>query len=195
LFFPNRLPVTNWGEYLKDLWCFEKAMPTFGAVSFNRPRDMDTEKLDKKFPSLPVNSGDPRLDMYLNTGHFFGNRPIYIHYTSEAGFKAISASKSFSPKPNTDRRSTAKTGLYLVYVSQAFSRVAAHVNLFFEIDKYEHSADYCFVFSFRDGRSLPTQPISAGSPVHEIVYAGSINFHEIDLIYSGENKFTLGPAD
>jgi hypothetical protein len=158
-------------------------------------RTMKIDELDQKFPSIPVNSGDPRLDMYLNTGHFFGNRPVYIHYTSQTGFESISKSRAFSQKPNTDRRSTAKPGLYLVYVSQAYSRVAAHVNLFFENEKYKHSADYCFVFSFRDGRSLPTQPISAGSPVHEIIYTGSISFHDIDLIYSGQNKFTLGPGD
>jgi hypothetical protein len=134
-------------------------------------------------------SKDPRIDMHLNNGTFNG-RSIYVHYTSEAGHRAIMRQRCILAKPSKERRgAAAKMGVYLALAKDAMNNRAAHHSLFLGEERYAQSATHCLVFVFNSNPHLTAQPISQGSRVSEAIHPGNIPFHRIDVIYDGRNPF------
>ncbi|MGU7776104.1 hypothetical protein ACV229_38865 [Burkholderia sp. MR1-5-21] len=134
-------------------------------------------------------SKDPRLDMHLNNGMFNG-RPIYIHYTSQAGHTAIAMQRCIMGTPNAARRGArAQPGVYLALAKDAMNGERAHQTLFLGADRYRLSATHCFIFTFNADPFLSSQPVSQGSTVDEVIYPGNIPFRSINVIYDGRNPF------
>ncbi|CCG87418.1 hypothetical protein [Erwinia piriflorinigrans] len=134
-------------------------------------------------------SRDPRLNMHLNNGAF-NLYPLYIHYTTLQGYRAIKAAGCISANPNKERRgSAAKKGVYLALAKDAMSNEDAHSILFLGEEKYLASATYCFVFYFNQDPYLPARPVSHGSYSHEVICPQDINFKQINIIYDGLNPF------
>lgn len=136
----------------------------------------------------PTAGADRVLDGRLNVGTWNG-QPIYIHFTSQQGYDAITANKLMLAAPHARRGRAAKYGIYLNPSTQTFDAVAAHTLLFFAEDRYRNSSTHCLVFAFRRPVSVEEQPLSDGSWVRECIYRQSIAYAEIDLLYTGTNPF------
>lgn len=134
-------------------------------------------------------SKDHRINMHINNG-MFNNKIIYIHYTSREGLDAIKVQRKISANPNRERRgANAKKGIYLTFSKDAMNCINAHNLLFLGEEKYELSAMYCIIFVFNSHRYLHSAPISSRSHVTEVISLDDIYFHQINIIYDGENPF------
>lgn len=134
-------------------------------------------------------SKDHRINMHINNGLFNGET-VYIHYTSKEGLNAIKMQRKISAIPNRERRGkNAKKGVYLTLAKDAMNGGNAHNLLFFCEERYVLSAMYCIIFVFNSPRYLSSAPVTSGSHVTEVISLDDIYFHQINIIYDGENPF------
>ena len=129
---------------------------------------------------------DDRLDRGL-----WNDKPIYIHFTSAAGYDGINLARTINATPKQDRRGgRARNGVYLNPSTQAFGPQDAFTLLFFDSEAYRLSALYAFVFAFHATVAVEDDAISSGSWVREIIYrGGDIGFSDVDILYRGPNPF------
>ncbi|GAA5444151.1 hypothetical protein Misp06_02334 [Microbulbifer sp. NBRC 101763] len=144
----------------------------------------------------PTGGASPLVDVLMNRGSEGGN-PIYIHYTSQAGFNRIlMIDKFIKGTPDRTRRGlSAKTGVYLTPSTQCFSPSDAHTLLFFSEDRYKNSATHMFIFIFKQGVELEDYAVSSSSPYRELIYRGDVDFRangNAKMLYGGRNRFIDG---
>lgn len=141
----------------------------------------------------PTGGKIPTVDVLMNRGIHNG-KPIYIHYTSQAGFTQIlTGNRVIKGTPDHTRRGQeAKSGVYMTPSTQCFSPRDAHTLLFFAEEKYRDSTTHMFIFAFTDDATVEDSPITHGSPHREIIYRGDIDFTQTGnatMLYAGVNRF------
>jgi hypothetical protein len=144
----------------------------------------------------PTGGYIPTVDVLMNRGVHDG-QPVYIHYTSEAGFNQILMVDRFikGTPDRTRRGQAAKAGVYLTPSTQCFSPGDAHTLLFFAEERYRYSATHMFIFAFRKAVEVEDYPVTHGSPYREIIYRGDIDFRDNGnavFLFAGVNRFLDG---
>jgi len=136
------------------------------------------------------------VDVLMNRGMHDG-QPIYLHYTSQAGFDSILQGDRFikGTPDRTRRGQAARAGVYLTPATQCFSPGDAHTLLFLGEERYRLSATHVFVFAFKQAEAVEDYSVSHDSPFREIIYRGDIDFRSTgnaQMLYAGVNRFLDG---
>lgn len=123
----------------------------------------------------------------LDSGYHNDN-PIYIHYTSEAGYRAITAEKTISDKKRGEKREGAKPGIYVNPSNQRFNPQNVETLLFLGNENYIGNGDYVVIFS-SDLVLEDLGPVTKDSWVKECKLYGEVKLTQKNAIFGGPNPF------
>lgn len=118
----------------------------------------------------------------------YNGKPVYIHYTSEAGAEAIARERSINDLARGERRAGSKGGVYVNPPGQQFNSENVENLLFLGNERYVGSGDYMVIFS---SDQVPTDlgPVTAGSQFVELKMPKEIKLTEANFLYLGPNEF------
>lgn len=137
----------------------------------------------------PTDGKFQNLERVLNAGMHAG-KPVYLHYTDEAGCAEIMRNCTISDARRNETREGSASGIYLCPSSHALNQENVLTLLFLGNERYRSRGTHVVVFAFQAGGHLIEQPVTHGSWAKELIYTGgNVAFTLGDLVYAGRNPF------
>jgi len=188
---PRRLPHPATAAQPRPASGGQMARPphpaTVAPPSPARAGSSPSARIAQRADNAPPTFKAPKWRDILDTG-YHDKKPIYIHYTSEDGYRAIINEKTISDKKRGEKREGSKPGIYVNPVTQKFNPENVEILLFLGNDRYAGNGNYVVIFS----SDLPVDdlgPVTEGSWVREYKLYGEVVLTKNNLIYGGRNPF------